>query len=109
LIKANDTIRFNFEDGKIQEFVKFEVGNVAMVTGGRNVGRVGQIVHRERHVGGFEIVHIKDSLDRVFATRISNVFVVGQGNKPFVSLPKGKGIKLTIAEERDRRRAAASN
>ena len=29
-----------------------------------------------------------------------------QGNKPFISLPKGKGIKLTIAEERDKRMAA---
>ena len=26
-----------------------------------------------------------------------------QGNKPYISLPKGKGIKLTIAEERDKR------
>ena len=26
-----------------------------------------------------------------------------QGNKPFISLPKGKGVKLTIAEERDKR------
>jgi small subunit ribosomal protein S4e len=34
------------------------------------------------------------------------VFVIGQGNKPWISLPKQKGIKLTISEERDRRRAA---
>ena len=26
-----------------------------------------------------------------------------QGNKPFISLPKGKGVKLSIAEERDKR------
>jgi small subunit ribosomal protein S4e len=108
LIKANDTVRFNLGENKIEDFAKFEVGNVVMVTGGRNIGRVGQLVHRERHVGGFEIVHIKDSLDRVFATRISNVFIIGQGNKPWISLPKGKGIKLTIAEERDRRRAATN-
>ncbi|KAL7308921.1 40S ribosomal protein S4 [Mucor circinelloides] len=108
LIKVNDTIRFNLESNKIEEFVKFEVGNVVMVTGGRNIGRVGQLVHRERHIGGFEIVHVKDSLDRVFATRISNVFIIGQGSKPMISLPKGKGIKLSITEERDRRRAAAA-
>ena len=29
-----------------------------------------------------------------------------QGNKPWVSLPRGKGIRLTIAEERDKRIAA---
>jgi small subunit ribosomal protein S4e len=36
----------------------------------------------------------------------SNVFVIGQGNKPLITLPKGKGVKLSIAEERDRRLAA---
>ena len=35
---------------------------------------------------------------------ISNIFVIGEGTKAWVSLPKGKGIKLTIAEERDVRR-----
>ena len=32
--------------------------------------------------------------------------VIGK-EKPWVSLPKGKGVKLSIAEERDRRRAYA--
>jgi small subunit ribosomal protein S4e len=108
LIKANDTIRFDLVNNKIVDFTKFEVGNVAMATGGRNIGRVGLIVHRERHIGGLEIVHVKDSLGRVFATKQSNVFVIGSGKKAWVSLPKGKGIKLSIAEERDRRRAAAA-
>ena len=36
--------------------------------------------------------------------RISNIFVLGEGTKPWVSLPKGKGTKLTITEERDARR-----
>ncbi|KAF9159127.1 40S ribosomal protein S4 [Mortierella sp. AD010] len=106
LVKVNDTIKLDLESGKFTEFIKFEVGNVAMVTGGRNTGRVGVITHKERHIGGFDIVHIKDVLDRQFATRLSNVFVIGEGNKPWVSLPKNKGVKLTIAEERDRRRAA---
>lgn len=85
LIKANDTIRLDLENNKITDFVKFDIGNVCMVTGGRNIGRVGVIVHRERHIGGFEIVHIKDTLDRVFATRISNVFVIGQGKRLFLA------------------------
>ncbi|KAK9366355.1 ribosomal family S4e-domain-containing protein [Lipomyces kononenkoae] len=107
LIKVNDTVKIDIESGKIESFVKFDTGNLAVVTGGRNIGRVGVITHRERHEGGFDIVHIKDSLDNTFATRLSNVFVIGEGNKPIISLPKGKGIKLTIAEERDKRRALA--
>jgi small subunit ribosomal protein S4e len=38
--------------------------------------------------------------------RLSNIFVIGEGAKAQVSLPKGKGVKLSIAEERDQRRRA---
>ncbi|MPC63507.1 40S ribosomal protein S4 [Portunus trituberculatus] len=41
--------------------------------------------------------------------RLNNVFVIGKGNKAYVSLPRGKGIKLSIAEERDRRLAQKVN
>jgi small subunit ribosomal protein S4e len=78
-----------------------------MTTGGRNIGRVGNIVHIERHMGGCEIVHVKDALDRPFATTIDNIFVIGDHQRPWVSLPKHKGIKLTIGEERDSKRPAA--
>ncbi len=104
LIKPNDTVKIDLETGKITDFIKFDTGAIAMVTGGRNMGRVGVITHRERHDGGFNIVHIKDEIDNTFATRESNVFVIGQ-EKPWISLPKGRGVKLTIAEERDRKRA----
>ena len=62
----------------------------------------------ERHIGGFDLIHLKDSVGHQFATRIGNVFVIGEGSRPYVSLPRGKGVKLSIAEERDRRRAAAA-
>ncbi|CAN6605955.1 small ribosomal subunit protein eS4B [Trichomonascus vanleenenianus] len=105
LIKVNDTVKIDLTTGKIASYVKFDTGNVVMCTGGRNMGRVGVITHKERHDGGFDMVHIKDSLDNTFVTRLNNVFVLGEGSKPWVSLPKGKGIKLSISEERDRRRA----
>ena len=57
------------------------------------MGRVGVITHRERHDGGFNIVHIKDAIDNSFATRETNVFVIGN-EKPWISLPKGKGVKV---------------
>ena len=104
LIKVNDTVKIGIETGKVTDFIKFDTGAIAMITGGRNMGRVGVITHRERHDGGFAIVHLKDAIDNTFATRETNVFVIGS-EKPWVSLPKGKGVKLTIAEERDRRRA----
>lgn len=102
-LRANDTIRLNLETGKIDGMAKFETGNVAIITGGHNMGRVGVITHRERHLGGFDVVHLKDSRENTFATRLSNVFVIGEGQKAWVSLPKSKGIKYSIAEERDQR------
>ena len=128
-IRVNDTIKLNLHshpDGgfattkgtkqgaapeagysgpTIESHITFATGTLVMCTGGRNIGRVGTIVNRERHDGGFDIVHLRDSLDREYSTRISNVFVLGDAAaKPWVSLPKGKGIKLSIAEERDVRR-----
>ncbi|KAL7752679.1 40S ribosomal protein S4 [Sorochytrium milnesiophthora] len=108
LVRVNDTVKVDIESSKITEFLKFETGNQVMIIGGRNMGRVGVITHREKHQGGFDIVHIKDANDHQFATRLTNVFVIGTSAKPWISLPKERGVKLSIAEERDRRRAAAS-
>lgn len=70
------------------------------------MGRVGVITNRERHPGSFDIVHIRDVTGKTFATRLNYVFVIGKANKAWISLPRGKGVRLTIAEERDRRLAA---
>ena len=72
-----------------------------MISGGKNIGRVGVITHREKHPGSFEIVHVKDSVGHSFATRLNNVFVIGKQGKPWISLPKGSGIKLSIIEDRN--------
>merc|ERR1712029_1276344 len=76
---------------RIQDTIKFDTGNLCMITGGRNTGRVGTIISRERHPGSFDIVHVKDANGHTFATRIGYVFIIGKGNK------------LSIAEERDKR------
>jgi hypothetical protein len=94
-VKVNDTVKIDLNTGKITDFVKFDTGAIAIVTGGRNMGRVGVITHRERHDGGFNIVHIKDAVDNEFATREGNVFIIGK-EKPWISLPKGKGVKVRL-------------
>ncbi|XP_057326657.1 40S ribosomal protein S4 isoform X2 [Microplitis mediator] len=106
VIKVNDTIQLDIASSKIIDSIRFEPGNLCMITGGRNLGRVGTIVSRERHPGSFDICHIKDAQGHTFATRLNNVFIIGKGTKAYVSLPRGKGIKLSIAEERDKRLAA---
>merc|ERR1712179_802496 len=89
--KVNDSIQLDLATNKVQDCIKFEVGNLCMITGGANSGRVGTMVSREKHPGSFDICHIKDSQGHLFATRLAYVFVIG------------KGIKPSIAEERDKR------
>ena len=76
------------------------------MTGGNNIGRVGTLMHVEHHPGSYEIVHIKDANGSTFATRLSNIFVIGQGKKPMIKLPKRDGIKLSLVAERNAKIAA---
>merc|ERR1719387_2141917 len=97
------TVRVDLATGKILDHIKLEIGNTIMINAGNSIGRVGTLLHRERHPGSFEIVHGKDAVGHTFATRLDNCFVVGKGNKPWISLPKGNGIKLSIMEDRTAR------
>jgi small subunit ribosomal protein S4e len=99
-IKKHDVVKFDLKTGKVLGHLKFEVGNLAMITAGANVGRVGEIVSREAHPGSFDIVHLKDKKGASFATRIGNVFVIGTSKNAWISLPKQKGIKESVLEER---------
>jgi len=106
LIEANDTVKIDLATNKIVDFVKFDSGNLAMITGGRNLGRIGLIEHREKHPGSTEIIHLKDAVGHTFATRIGHVFVIGKGNSSLISIPKNKGVRQSILEEKARREKA---
>jgi small subunit ribosomal protein S4e len=108
-IKRDDTVKIDLKTGKIIGHLSFEVGNLALITRGANIGRVGVIVNKERHAGSFDIVHLKDRKGNAFATRIANVFIIGDATKPWISLPKAKGTRSTILEERAERAAAKAD
>lgn len=72
------------------------------MTGGNNIGRVGTLQHVERHLGSFDIAHIKDANGKTFATRNTNVFVLGD-KKSTITLPVGDGLYLNILEEKQSR------
>ncbi|KAL4694365.1 hypothetical protein H8959_013630 [Pygathrix nigripes] len=77
VIKLNNAVRIDLGTGKITSFIKFDTGNVCMAIGGANLGCVGVITNRERHPSSFDVVHMKDASGNSFATRISNIFVIG--------------------------------
>merc|ERR1711997_1107727 len=83
---VNDTIKYDFIKGKVIQVCHF---------------RVGVIEKLEKHPGAFDIVHVRDAKDHKFATRKDNVFIIGSGSKRLISLPKTKGIKYTIIEDRE--------
>jgi small subunit ribosomal protein S4e len=99
-------IKVNIATGKMSDFIKFEIGAMVILTKGHNAGRVGTLMHIEHHENSFDIVTVKDAKGQNFATRVNNVFVIGTGNTPVVSLPKGRGIKKSIIEEREEAEAA---
>jgi len=102
-ISVYDTVKLDIASGQVLEHIKFETGNLCIITAGNNVGRVGVMIHRDRHIGGFDIVHVRDARGQAFATRINNIFIIGKGKNPSISLPKEKGISLTPLEERQAR------
>merc|ERR1712127_338978 len=97
-VRVNDTVKFDIASGKIVDFAKFDVGNKAMITRGANSGRVGVISTIERHPGGFDIVHLQDAKGQAFATRLNNVFVLGEGTNSWITIPRGRGIRKSIFE-----------
>eukprot|EP00117_Sycon_ciliatum_P016570 scpid98738/ scgid15941/ 40S ribosomal protein S4 len=102
-IHKADTIKLNLESGEIEQVLKFHQGADVFTTKGNNIGRIGTLQHVEKHPGSFDIAHVKDKRGHQFATRISNIFVIGTGKETLISLPKNAGVKKTSIEERDAR------
>jgi ribosomal protein S4E len=48
---VHDSIQLDIATGKVQDVVPFDSGNLCMVTGGRNTGRVGTIMSRCDRLG----------------------------------------------------------
>mmetsp|Transcript_65150 Transcript_65150/g.128137 ORF Transcript_65150/g.128137 Transcript_65150/m.128137 type:complete len:264 (-) Transcript_65150:156-947(-) len=101
LVKVDDVVKVDIATGKMVDFIKFELGKLAMITRGRNTGRVGTITLVEKHPGSFDIVTMRDTSGNTFSTRMDNVFVIGTADAPAISLPKGSGVKMSILDERE--------
>ena len=101
-INEGDTIKYDLEKGQISTWYKNEPGKLCYITGGNNIGRVGTLMHIERHLGSFNIAHIRDSNGKTFSTRSGNVFVIGD-KKSQISLPEREGLYLSILEEKQER------
>lgn len=102
-ITLGDTIKYDFNNKKIVDWSKFDVGQSVFITGGNNIGRLGTIQYIEKHPGSFDIVHVKDPNGKAFCTRSGNVIIIGKGKDIWVSIKQGEGCYYNAIEERKRK------
>lgn len=91
------------EEKTIERVIKLRIGNLVLTTNGNNKGRIGTIHNIVRKAGKIGVVQIEDARGHIFATRTSNIFIIGDGDKSAIRLPREKGIKKTIMEEQRER------
>ena len=102
LIKTTDTVKVDVKTWEDHRF--YQIRSRQLSDGYRwHMSRVGLVTHRVRHHGSFDIVHVQDAAGKQFATRLSNVFIIGKGTKAYISLPRQKGVRLTRKEIGDSR------
>jgi small subunit ribosomal protein S4e len=100
-ISLMDTVKINLANGEIQSVIKSVNGATVYLTGGNNIGRIGILQSVEKHPGSYDIGHIKDTNGASFATRHSNIFIIGDGKNPAITIPRGEGLKVGIIEEKN--------
>ncbi|MEM4717818.1 MAG: 30S ribosomal protein S4e [Desulfurococcaceae archaeon] len=83
------TVLISLDDGSIRDYIPLEKGIIAIVAGGRNVGRVGRIMDiipgalkRRKY-----IVTLQDKYGNLFQTSLEYVFPIGR-DKPVIKLPE---------------------
>lgn len=108
-LKRGDSVIVDIKSGAITSALKLKKDAVVMIVGGANRGRIGRAVALERHPGSFGIAHVVDEAGNEFATRITNLFVIGKNAKNVpITLPKAKGVVQNPIIEREERLAAAA-
>jgi small subunit ribosomal protein S4e len=83
------TLKLSLPEQEILDYYPFETNSIAIVIGGRNVGRVGRIVDYKRGMRLYRgVVTIEDIYGKKFQTSMDYIFVIGK-DKPEISLPEG--------------------
>ena len=87
--KTMGTLLLTLPEQGIKDYIPFEPGNIAIIIGGKNVGRVGRIIDVKRGWGRKRsIVTLEDARGNKFQTSMEYVYVIGR-EEPVISLPEG--------------------
>ncbi|MEM1764978.1 MAG: 30S ribosomal protein S4e [Zestosphaera sp.] len=83
------TVKLSLRDGKIEEYYPMREGAVAIIVGGKNIGRVAKILKIYEGVRHYrKQVQLSDFKGSEFFTTLDKVFVLGS-EKPVIKIPEG--------------------
>ncbi len=89
IYKTLESLLITLPEQEIKEYILFEEGALAIVTSGRNVGRVGIVRSIQKGWGRRRsIVTLEDKDGELFQTSLEYVLIIGK-DKPLISLPEG--------------------
>ncbi|BAA79311.2 30S ribosomal protein S4e [Aeropyrum pernix K1] len=87
--RTMDTLLITVPGQEIKGHIKFGEGAIAIIVGGRNVGRVGVVKSVQKGWGRKRtLVTLEDASGNLFQTSLDYVFVIGL-DRPVISLPEG--------------------
>ncbi len=85
-----DTLKVTFEDANVALTLKTKEGNLAVITGGKNIGKQGKIIEIEKTEAKKRrnaLVVIEDSKGNRYQTILDFIFSIGEA-EPLISLPE---------------------
>jgi small subunit ribosomal protein S4e len=88
--KTLDTVKISLPERQIVEHMKMKEKDFAVITGGKNVGKLGKIVEIEKAEGKKRrnaLVTVEDEKSNRYQTTLEFVFAIGE-TQPLISLPE---------------------
>lgn len=89
-----DTLKLGLPEKEVLDQLKTKKGNIAIITGGKNIGKQGKIVEIEKTKAKKRrnaLVVIEDEKGNRYQTILDFVFSIG-GAKPLISLPEAPSV-----------------
>ncbi|MET1100885.1 MAG: 30S ribosomal protein S4e [Pyrodictiaceae archaeon] len=85
------TVKFTLPEQQLVDYAPLQEGSLAIVFGGRNIGRVGRIISIHRGIRRYRsIVTLEDARGDKFQTSLDYVFVIAPpDSEPWITLPEG--------------------
>jgi small subunit ribosomal protein S4e len=88
--KTLGTVKISLPNQELLGYAPLEVGSLAIIFGGRNVGKVGRVVSIQPGMRRRGIVTLEDARGEKIQTSLQYVFVIAPPEEePWISLPEG--------------------